>query len=56
MLPSLSPDCDRVLESGGGYKRNACAFAFEQGIGSNRGAVADFDTRICRNGANCLEH
>ena len=38
----LAADGERVFKSGGGDEGDAGAFAFEQGVGRDGGAVADF--------------
>ena len=39
----LAGDGESVFESRGGDKGDACAFALEQRVGGDGGAVADFD-------------
>src|SRR6185437_13131352 len=49
---SGAADGDGVLEAGGGKKGDARAFALEQGIGADGGAVANFRRR---SGADLLQ-
>ena len=41
----LAGNGEGVFKARGGDEGDACAFAFEQGVGGDGGAVADFDGR-----------